>query len=69
MRRRWGFLHFRNRKSSNILKIEYQMLVLAHTDLRKYEATIGFLVIFYKQKIYPTSLFFLSANVINLINH
>ena len=25
--------------SSNILHIKYQMLVLAHTDLRKYEAT------------------------------
>ena len=52
--------------SKNILQIEYQMLVLAHTDLRKYEATIGFLAIFNKQRIYPTSLF-LSANVINLI--
>ena len=31
--------------SNNILQIEYQMLVLAHTDLKKYEA------IFYKQKI------------------
>ena len=29
--------------SSNILQIEYQMLVLAQTDLRKYEVTIGFL--------------------------
>ena len=27
--------------SNNILQIEYQMLVLAHTDLRKYEATMG----------------------------
>ena len=38
--------------SINILQIEYQMLVLAHTDLRKYEAMIGFLAMF---------------NVINLI--
>ena len=28
--------------SSNILQIEYQILVLANTDLRKNEATIGF---------------------------
>ena len=34
--------------SSNILQMEYQMLVLAQTDLRKYEDMIGFLVIFYK---------------------
>ena len=27
--------------SSNILQIEYQMLVLAHTDLRKYEVKMG----------------------------
>ena len=27
--------------SSNILQIEYQMLVLAHTDLIKYEVKIG----------------------------
>ena len=26
--------------SRNILQIEYQMLLLAHTDLRKYEAMI-----------------------------
>ena len=27
--------------SSNILQIEYQMVVLAHTDLSKYEVKIG----------------------------
>ena len=27
--------------SSNILQIEYQMLILAHTDLRKYEVKRG----------------------------
>ena len=46
------------RDAISSLQIEYEMLVLAHTDLRKYEATVGFLAIFYKQKIYTTSLFF-----------
>ena len=44
--------------SSNILQVEYQMIVLAQTDLRKYESIMGFLAIFYKQKIQPTSLYF-----------
>ena len=35
--------------SSNILQIEYQMVVLAHTDLSKYEVKIGISShIFYK---------------------
>ena len=33
--------------------------VLAHKDLMKYEATIGFLAIFYKQKIQQTSLLYI----------
>ena len=39
--------------SSNILQIEYQMLVLAHTDFMKYEATCflsRFVAIFYKME-------------------
>ena len=106
MKPQWGFLYFRNRKSSNILQIsnasicthadlrkyevkmdclpfykqkscnilfllhllwtissntlqiEYQMQAFTHTDLRKYEATMGFLIVFYTQKIQPTSLLF-----------
>ena len=77
MRPRWGFLCFRNRKSSNILQItilnastctvhaktqrfsnnileiEYQILVLAHTDLRKYEAMIGLLETTNRRSIQP----------------
>ena len=30
-------------------RIEYQVLVLAHKDLMKYEAMMGFVAIFYKQ--------------------
>ena len=61
-------LHQALKFSCNILQIKYQMIVLEHKEEMKYEATIGFLTIFYKQKIQPTSLLFVCKNVINLIS-
>ena len=54
--------------SSNILQIEYQMLVLAHTDLRKYEDKMGISRHIFTNGRYSQPIYFSSANVINSIN-